>query len=76
MSERVWAGATVTRVAVWTPMVHVLDRAATTTLSARSRMTSSSNSFQPATLFSTRAERRACVETVEDGAAQLAVVAR
>src|SRR5918997_1523306 len=58
LSERVWAGATVMESPVWTPMGSTFSmEQMTTTLSARSRMTSSSNSFQPATLFSTRAER-------------------
>ena len=56
LSERVCAGATVTESPVWMPMGSTFSMEQTmTTLSARSRMTSSSNSFQPATLFSTRA---------------------
>ena len=48
-SERVWAGATVIESPVWTPMGSKFSMVQTTTqLSARSRMTSSSYSFQPA----------------------------
>src|ERR687893_799833 len=56
-SERVWAGATVMESPVCTPMGSRFSmEQMTTTLSSRSRITSSSNSFQPATLFSTRTE--------------------
>ena len=48
-SDRVWAGATVIESPVWTPMGSKFSIEHTTTqLSARSRMTSSSNSFHPA----------------------------
>ena len=48
-SESVWAGATVIESPVWTPMGSRFSiEQMTTQLSARSRMTSSSNSFQPA----------------------------
>ncbi len=48
-SERVWAGATVIESPVWTPIGSTFSiEQITTQLSARSRMTSSSNSFQPA----------------------------
>ncbi len=58
LSERVWAGATVIESPVWTPMGSRFSmEQMTTTLSARSRMTSNSNSFQPATLRSTRTLR-------------------
>ncbi len=48
-SDNVWAGATVTESPVWTPMGSKFSMEQTITqLSARSRMTSSSYSFQPA----------------------------
>ena len=48
-SERVWAGATVMESPVWTPIGSRFSMVQTTTqLSARSRITSSSYSFQPA----------------------------
>ena len=48
-SERVWAGATVIESPVWTPIGSRFSiEQITTQLSARSRMTSSSNSFHPA----------------------------
>ncbi len=54
-SERVWAGATVMESPVCTPMGSTFSIEQTITqLSARSRMTSSSNSFQPAIDFSMR----------------------
>ena len=54
-SESVWAGATVIESPVWTPMGSRFSiEQMTTQLSARSRMTSSSNSFQPAIDFSMR----------------------
>ncbi len=54
-SDRVWAGATVIESPVWTPMGSKFSMEHTTTqLSARSRMTSSSYSFQPAMLRSIR----------------------
>ena len=54
-SERVWAGATVTESPVWMPIGSTFSiEQMTTALSARSRMTSSSNSFHPATDSSTR----------------------
>ena len=52
-SVRVWAGATVIESPVWTPIGSRFSMEHTTTqLSAPSRMTSSSYSFQPATDFS------------------------
>ena len=49
-SVRVWAGATVIESPVWTPMASKFSIEQTTTaLSAWSRITSSSNSFQPRT---------------------------
>ncbi len=55
-SERVWAGATVMESPVWTPMGSRFSMLVmTTTVSAWSRITSSSNSFQPRTDSSTRA---------------------
>ena len=54
-SDSVWAGATVIESPVCTPMGSTFSMEQTTTqLSARSRMTSSSNSFQPAIERSTR----------------------
>ena len=54
-SDRVWAGATVIESPVWTPIGSKFSMEQTTTqLSARSRMTSSSYSFQPAMLRSMR----------------------
>jgi hypothetical protein len=54
LSVSVWAGATVTESPVWTPMGSTFSmEQMTTTLSARSRITSSSNSFQPMTDSST-----------------------
>ncbi len=54
-SVRVCAGATVMESPVWTPMGSKFSMEQTTTqLSAASRITSSSNSFQPAIDFSTR----------------------
>ncbi len=54
-SDRVCAGATVIESPVWTPMGSRFSIEHTTTqLSARSRMTSSSYSFQPATERSMR----------------------
>ena len=48
-SVSVWAGATVIESPVWTPIGSRFSiEQMTTQLSARSRMTSSSNSFQPA----------------------------
>ncbi len=48
LSVSVWAGATVMLSAVWTPMGSKFSMEQTmTTLSALSRITSSSNSFQP-----------------------------
>ena len=48
-SDKVWAGATVIESPVWTPMGSTFSiEQMTTQLSARSRMTSSSNSFHPA----------------------------
>ena len=53
-SVRVWAGATVIESPVWTPIGSKFSIEQTmTTLSRRSRMTSSSNSFQPMTDSST-----------------------
>ena len=47
-SVNVWAGATVIESPVWTPMGSRFSMLQTiTTLSARSRITSNSNSFQP-----------------------------
>ena len=55
LSVRVWAGATVMESPVWTPMGSKFSmEQMMTTLSARSRITSSSNSFQPMTDSSTR----------------------
>ncbi len=52
-SVRVMAGATVMESPVWTPIGSMFSIEQTmTTLSAPSRMTSSSYSFQPMTLFS------------------------
>ena len=52
-SVRVMAGATVIESPVWTPMGSTFSIEHTiTTLSRRSRITSSSNSFQPSTLRS------------------------
>ena len=49
MSDSVWTGATVMLSPVWTPMASKFSmEQITTQLSARSRITSSSNSFQPA----------------------------
>ncbi|OPY10157.1 MAG: hypothetical protein A4E67_00669 [Syntrophaceae bacterium PtaB.Bin038] len=49
-SVSVWAGATVMESPVWTPMASKFSmEQMMTTLSARSRMTSSSYSFQPST---------------------------
>jgi len=49
-SVRVWAGATVAESPVWTPMGSIFSmEQMITQLSALSRMTSSSNSFQPST---------------------------
>jgi hypothetical protein len=57
-SVSVWAGATVIESPVWTPMGSTFSMEHTTTaLSARSRMTSSSNSFHPATDSSTSTSR-------------------
>ena len=54
LSDSVWAGATVTESPVWTPMGSTFSiEQMMTTLSARSRMTSSSNSFHPITDSST-----------------------
>ena len=54
-SVRVWAGATVTESPVWMPMGSKFSmEQITTKLSARSRMTSSSYSFQPRTDSSIR----------------------
>mmetsp|Transcript_23837 Transcript_23837/g.81264 ORF Transcript_23837/g.81264 Transcript_23837/m.81264 type:complete len:298 (-) Transcript_23837:292-1185(-) len=54
LSVSVWAGATVTESPVCTPMGSMFSMEHTmTTLSARSRITSSSYSFQPSRLFST-----------------------
>ena len=54
-SVRVWAGATVIESPVWMPMGSTFSIEQTTTqLSARSRMTSSSYSFQPAIDLSMR----------------------
>ena len=54
-SESVWAGATVIESPVWTPIASKFSIEQTTTqLSRRSRITSSSNSFQPAIERSTR----------------------
>src|SRR5487761_1979102 len=54
-SERVWAGATVMESPVCTPIGSTFSMLQITTqLSARSRITSSSNSFQPAMERSTR----------------------
>ena len=54
-SERVWAGAMVTESPVCTPIGSRFSiEQMTTQLSARSRITSSSYSFQPAMLFSMR----------------------
>jgi hypothetical protein len=53
-SDRVWMGATVIESPVWTPIGSRFSIEQTTTqLSARSRITSSSNSFQPITDSST-----------------------
>jgi len=53
-SDRVWAGATVSESPVCTPIGSMFSMEQTTTaLSWRSRMTSSSNSFQPSTDSST-----------------------
>ncbi len=55
LSVRVWAGATVMESPVWTPMGSKFSmEQMMTTLSAVSRMTSSSYSFQPMTDSSTR----------------------
>jgi hypothetical protein len=55
LSVRVWAGATVMESPVCTPMGSKFSiEQMMTTLSARSRITSSSNSFQPITDSSTR----------------------
>ncbi len=55
MSESVWAGATVIESPVWTPIGSKFSIEQTTTqLSRRSRITSSSNSFQPTIERSTR----------------------
>ncbi len=55
LSVSVCAGATVTESPVWTPIGSTFSiEQMITTLSARSRMTSSSNSFQPITDSSTR----------------------
>ena len=57
-SDSVWAGATVIESPVCTPMGSTFSIEQTTTqLSARSRMTSSSYSFQPAIDFSMRISR-------------------
>jgi hypothetical protein len=54
-SVRVWIGATVTESPVWTPIGSRFSiEQMMTTLSLRSRITSSSNSFQPMTDSSTR----------------------
>ena len=54
-SVRVWAGATVTESPVWTPIGSTFSiEQITTTLSLRSRITSSSNSPHPATDSSSR----------------------
>ena len=54
-SESVWAGATVMESPVWTPIGSTFSiEQMITQLSAWSRMTSSSYSFQPAMLFSMR----------------------
>ena len=54
LSERVWAGATVMESPVWMPMGSTFSmEQMMTTLSPRSRITSSSNSFQPITDSST-----------------------
>ena len=54
LSESVWAGATVIESPVWTPIGSKFSiEQMMTMLSARSRMTSSSNSFQPITDSST-----------------------
>jgi len=54
LSVSVWAGATVIESPVWTPIGSKFSiEQMITTLSARSRMTSSSNSFQPITDSST-----------------------
>jgi hypothetical protein len=58
LSVRVWAGATVIESPVWTPIGSRFSmEQMMTTLSARSRMTSSSNSFHPMTDCSTRTVR-------------------
>ena len=50
LSVSVWAGATVIESPVWTPIGSKFSiEQMMTTLSARSRITSSSNSFQPMT---------------------------
>ena len=55
LSVSVWMGATVIESPVWMPMGSKFSIEQTTTaLSAQSRMTSSSNSFQPRTDSSTR----------------------
>ena len=54
-SVRVWAGATVIESPVWTPIASKFSmEQMMTTLSAPSRITSSSYSFQPSTLRSIR----------------------
>ena len=54
-SDRVWIGATVIESPVWTPIGSRFSIEQTmTALSTRSRITSSSNSFQPSTDSSTR----------------------
>ena len=55
LSVSVWIGATVMLSPVWTPIASMFSMPQTTiALSALSRMTSSSNSFQPITLCSIR----------------------
>ncbi len=55
LSVRVWAGATVMESPVWIPIGSTFSMEQTmTTLSFRSRITSSSNSFHPMTEASTR----------------------
>ncbi len=57
-SDRVICGATVTESPVWTPIGSTFSMEQTTTaLSARSRITSSSSSFQPSTDSSTSTRR-------------------
>ena len=54
LSDKVWAGATVIESPVWMPMGSTFSiEQMMTTLSARSRITSSSNSFHPMTDSST-----------------------